>query len=47
MKNFILAGFGACFCFSFAITVNLILSLNYKSLLENAEGYKEPSHTVD
>ena len=47
MKNFILAGCGACCCFIFAITINLMLSLNFKSLLDNAEGYKEPSHPLD
>ena len=43
MKNWILASCGACCCFGFAITINLMLSLNYKGLLSNAEGYLEPT----
>ena len=43
MKTWILASCGACFCFGFAITINLMLSLNYKGLLSNAEGYLEPT----
>ena len=41
MKSFIPVGMTACCCFGMSIAITLMLSLNYKTLFDNAASYTE------